>query len=744
MPDSALKVLSVNVNNWSLVPPDVSITFRFSESVEARSAQAGIRFIEKSVRADVWLNEDATEATWKPLTPLIEGEHTLRIEDVTSRDGEKFISPWELHFVVAANEDPGGKYGQILLHRSRTRLRMSERQYSICKLLDPESGTRYEVALDERGETADLDALVLEDQRATFDKYGKIHPVLHLEIERRSDADRLPVGIWIAVEEEITDKSEIDIDPCGNAPEQLLSYRERIRQALEPISRMVQERYEGASSTALTGAPLILAELTPAQIRELAGLENVAGIFLHEREGIDDIRNSMQISGAEDLVNSDGWRATGVRVGVWEDGADSTTQLVIEAQFSTTPVTGTHTRLVTGIIRNTELAYATRFNGQRIYKCYAPQCRIYAANTKDTAALEWAVIDHACRVINQSFHRGSEPSSSDPSLDDILKDYLVVHFPFPTIVQAAGNYWMGDPDGITPPSDEYVDHKGFNSISVGNHDDTASAMDGTSVFRNPDTEHGDRELPEICANGTAVTAVGVTTGNSGTSFASPAVAGSVALLQQIDPALASWPEGSRAILFAAAVNVVGRTWARDLQAGVDESDGAGALDVHESARIVQHHTGRDNEGAQRGWDVGTFSPSSFDEAGNWRHVYRIHIPPFGTTTRVKVALAWDVMSSSRWSFGGFFTVWLAATPNDYDLFIYDDAGALVAWSASWDNSYEIAEFNGVPGRTYTVRVSRVRGNEASYYGLAWNIRNQNFFVDPTATALSAYTETPGG
>ena len=48
-------------------------------------------------------------------------------------------------------------------------------------------------------------------------------------------------------------------------------------------------------------------------------------------------------------------------------------------------------------------------------------------------------------------------------------------------------------------------------------------MAGDSVFRNHVLDHGDRELPEMAANGTGVTAVGLT--KSGTSMAAPAAAG---------------------------------------------------------------------------------------------------------------------------------------------------------------------------------------------------------------------------
>ena len=172
------------------------------------------------------------------------------------------------------------------------------------------------------------------------------------------------------------------------------------------------------------------------------------------------------------------------------------------------------------------------------------------------------------------------------SYDDIYKDWLALQWPYPTICQAAGNFWQGDPDNIQPPSDEYVNHKGYNGLTVGNHDDTATAMSGDSVFRNPSSAHGDRELPEIAANGTAVTTVGLTM--SGTSMASPAAAGCAALIQNVDGTLKSWPEGCRAILLAGAKrNIAGNTWWQDVTANVDASDGTGAVDALEAVYITQ-------------------------------------------------------------------------------------------------------------------------------------------------------------
>ena len=147
------------------------------------------------------------------------------------------------------------------------------------------------------------------------------------------------------------------------------------------------------------------------------------------------------------------------------------------------------------------------------------------------------------------------------SFDDILKDWMA----YPTIVGASSNTKVGDRE------EDFVVHKGFNTLSVAS------------------SPHSDRELPEVCANGVGVTALGYTM--SGTSFSAPAVAGTVALLQHADSdgILKSRPEGCRAILLASAgQNVDGSTWWEDVLNGLDAFDGTGALDANAEVKIAQH------------------------------------------------------------------------------------------------------------------------------------------------------------
>jgi hypothetical protein len=730
MAESDVRVASVSVADWTTVPPNVSVTIRFSSPVDARSAQAGIRLLGADAPAEVRLSRDGTEATWTPLSPLPEGDATLLIEDVASRGADETgggrsvgaaVLPRTVPFRVAASEDPSRPYGHVVLHRSTVRLRASDRRYVATKLLDPRTGASREVAIDVRGRPAELAGILERDARAYARRYGKVHPVLDAALDGADEGETVPVAVWLAVDEEPIDKGVLDLDSESGPPAELLEYRDRIATVQGRVARLIRRRFR-AEVSALRSAPVLFAALPPAQVRELARSRDVAILFLHERDGIEDLGDSMEISGAREVVRTQGWTGAGVRVAVWEDAADDLSQLSIQAHFDPArPTTTGHARLVTAIIKNRQPAILVDVFGRPVVaRGYAPECRLYAANSTDTEALEWAVTDRHCRVINQSFHRQSEAASGDRSFDDVLKDYLALHYPFPTIVQAAGNYWSTDPDMISPPSDEFVNHKGYNSVSVGNHNDAATGMSGDSVFRNPTTAHDDRELPEMCANGTNVSAVGLS--NSGTSFASPAVAGSVALLQQMDETLAWWPEGNRAILLAGARNVVGRSWADGVRAGVDARDGSGALDVEASGQIARSRRRRGNDGDERGWDVGTFEAGEFDGTGRWAHVYRIRVPPgsiFGRRRRVKVALAWnaDVVRINA----GILTAWATVVPADYDLYVYDD-DQLVGWSASWDNSYEIVEFMGEAGKTYTVRIGKASGSAGSYYGIAWIVR----------------------
>jgi hypothetical protein len=536
-------------------------------------------------------------------------------------------------------------------------------------------------------------------------KYGRIHEALFNQLEQAKGADRIPIIVWPKLELPAAPYEKPTHERSLRPPEAELKIgadiRKRSGQMREALGRYKID-LDKADAADEHAVPL-RASATAEQIRALAHNDAVGAIHFDDRSAITDLGNSISIA-RTDRAHLAGFDGTGIRVAVWEDGPSDTTDLSFAARFTASPPASDHARLTSAIIKNVE---------PNMPKGHAPDCSLYSANRAGTDALKWAVNDQHCTVISQSFHRNSEPGGSGLQSDDLLKDWMVLRWPYPTILQAAGNFWLGDADGISPPEDEYVNHKGFNSLAIGNHNDTASAMSGDSVFRNPTSSHGDRELPELAANGTGVSAVGES--KSGTSFAAPATAGVTAVLQDVDGVLCSWPEGCRAILLAAAGrNIQGNTWWQDVASRADARDGSGAVDARAGVTIAQQRSSRNGAATRHGWDVGTISSSVIggDRLATFR--YHIKVPSGLLFPKVKVALAWDsaVTSSGDNPTASTLTV-------DLDLLVRDSHGAQVAAAASWDNSYEVAEFSAKPGETYEIVIRRWSGTDSTWYGVAW-------------------------
>ena len=507
----------------------------------------------------------------------------------------------------------------------------------LMKAVDRKSGAPVTLAYNEAGRPVDAERLLRQVEEKRARKFGKLHESLFARLETAKTKRTVPVAIWL--------QADLSIDPDekrpkGEAPRPSARAVERqksAQSAAQQFARVVEQEHGGRKARADEHAPVVYAELSPEEIRALAKRRDVVGVFLHETEGIEDLTDSIAIANSDE-VHSLGFKGSGIKVAVWENAPDVTTNLSITARFKTSGFsTSEHSRHTHGIVKNIE---ANKPHG------HAPSCSLHSANTKDLDALKWAAKDKGCTVISQSFHRNSEPHSATMSYDDIYKDWLVLQWPYPTILQAAGNFWSTDPDEVDPPSDEYVNHKGYNSLAVGNHDDTAGAMSGDSVFRNPSSSHSDRELPEISANGTSVTTVGLTKG--GTSMASPAAAGCAALLQNVDATLKSWPEGCRAILLASAKrNIAGKTWWQDVIGNVDASDGTGAVDALEGVWVAKQRRSRNaaRDNARLGCRHAAL------ERLRRRPAARLLLQgvigrTFFSPRHVKVALAWDAKIQS--------------------------------------------------------------------------------------------------
>ncbi len=658
--------------------------------------------------------------TWTPVEPLTPGIHVLTVSDIVGSSGKVTAAGGQIPFRVVNTTAPVSATIRIE-HFVRLRIdgtnavRLSpdvvpDKPYvDVFKGTHRKSGAPLELAYDHRGNQVDIDRLRSNLARRRARRFGKVHPTLAALIESKGGRGTLPVAVWLRTPDFVADQERPE-RPTKKAARRFEAEAEELAAHTRDRAAALAELGIEVTRVSHT-APVVFASASVEGIEQLARRRDVVGVFLHDVEGIDDLQDSIDVHRSASVISA-GADGDGVKVAVWENHPTSTAELDIDAQYlSSSFTTSDHAQNVTGIIKNTESGGPDG---------HAPEASIHAANSKSIDALDWAVGDERCRVVNQSFHRTAEATDGVLSFDDIYKDWLALRYPWPLIVHAAGNYFDDDSE-TDPPTDEYVNHKGYNTISVGNHNDDATAMNTSSsvfsVFRNPPTTHGDRELPEIAANGSGVTVTGLT--YTGTSQAAPAVAGIAAQLQSAHASLPTWPEGARAVLLAGARrNVVGGTWWSDVVANNDAGDGSGSANALESHRIAKVRQSKDNAPARRGWNASYLSSSDFDAATRYATFdYNIRVPNLVLGARtVKVALTWT--STIDTEDGGPIDSRLAV---DLDLHVYDTAGSLVAHSSSWDNSYEIAEFVGQRGADYRIRIRRFSGTEPTYHGIAWTV-----------------------
>lgn len=715
-------IRTTNIEPNEIVVGARLITVEYQRAVTTAAAQACVKV--RGQRGICRVANQGRRATWSPVGTLPPGPHVLVITRIPSKGRVPVNDSIEIPFtlVESKSKPPVSVFIESMVRiavgrGSARRVPLSEiprgKYFEIMKARNRKTGAPVALTFNERGQKVDpKKALQVIIQRSL--PAGKVHPDLAAKIKKLRASTRVPVAVWLDFNEKMAESEHLKLKnkPGTRIPKSVARERARMAQSAAKLAATVEAA--GGSNVRLDAlAPVVYADLRGQHIANLQKRPEVKGMFLVRRDGIDDLGDSIAIANSDD-VHALGKKGKGIRVAVWERGPDDTSNLSIAGSFDTsaTAPTSAHSRLTHAIVKNTE---SKKPHG------HAPVCWLYSANSYDRDALTWAIEDAHCTVVSQSFHRHEEQTEGTLSFDDIYKDWLILHWPYPTIVQASGN--------DASPDVEYVNHKGYNSLAIGSHDDDASSMAATSVYRNPDTPHADRELPEICANGTGITAVG-RNNRSGTSFAAPAVAGIAALLQSTNAVLKGWPEGCRAILLAGAKrNVKGDTWWNDVLNDVDAADGSGAVDALESYRITKSRRSRNATATRRGWDVGTLRSSDFNNHRLSRFTYQIKVPSMGFPAirgprRVKVALAWngkittlrDIISwlPFDWPIASNLAV-------DLDLKIYDSNGNQVGYAGSWDNSYEIAEFEGKPGETYTIKIRRWSGTASTWYGIAWTV-----------------------
>ena len=103
----------------------------------------------------------------------------------------------------------------------------------------------------------------------------------------------------------------------------------------------------------------------------------------------------------------------------------------------------------------------------------------------------------------------------------------------------------------------------------------------------------------------------------------------------------------------------------------------------------------------RGWQIGTLRKTDFNSSKYYKKTFKLKIQ-MSKKEKVRIALAWNSVSTlHNILFWKFYTSYLG---HDLDIRVFDSKGVQVAsLHFQYDNSYEVADFTGKAGETYTIK-----------------------------------------
>jgi subtilisin family serine protease len=273
------------------------------------------------------------------------------------------------------------------------------------------------------------------------------------------------------------------------------------------------------------------------------------------------------------------------------------------------------------------------------------------------------------------------------------------------IAKSAGNTG----DRITSPG------RAWNILTIGAYDDKNNTdwrddeMWASSAYVNPCGEPGictgRREKPEVVAVGTNVTALGmndVPRTESGTSLATPQVAGLAALLVERNSSLRFWPEAIRAIIMASAIhNIEGPSIIR-FYLDDDLRDGAGAINAAMADDIAQKRANLTETCYSSCW-WGYSTGTNF--------VQQEHTFYANQGDLIRVAISWWSNADSSENGHSFNRL-----DTDLNLYVLIPPSSYHDISISSENNYEMVEFIALDTGIFTIRVDQYRQeNETSNF-----------------------------
>ncbi len=611
-----------------------------------------------------------------------------------------------------------------VLTETSAMLELTDRNLKMFKVYDRYTDADYAVALDEYNNVVEIDEAIASEKAKKFELFGVANPSLYKKAKSVEPSEKLPVMIKMNVDEEFIDKGDLNNPDISAMVQKRIEYSQvknqargerKFRELLEKVS--INGSSGGTKTKGVIGrdkikvfptnqkikrpgnkqsGPFIFTELPAGMIVKLAKDPNVAFIGSDDDEVVYDyptITEALPIT-RTNWVHGFGYKGSGVKIAVLESGllTQPSSLFNIAAQQTATGIASSHMTSSLGIIGN---SYRGSLTG------YAPEASILMANGGGySGPYTWAKSKNV-NVITMSWHYGNEEINGTLHARDVYFDYAATHYPYPSVFTSAGNQ---------ADSGAYASGKGYNIMGVANvlldgdtnrmNDDISSS----SSWKNPTSSHGDHEVPRLAAPGSRQAVFNTSFG--GTSCATPVAASIATVLMSKNPSLKIWPEAIRAIMMATAnyQNADGTVWAK----WADGKDGSGLVNTYYGYLTAAKRETTPTP-QYRGHDYGTIYASSFTN-GVFNKTWSVKT---GTTrSKIRVAFTWNSKTTSTAS---------SVLDGDLDLRIYNSAGNQVAYSSSFDDSCEFAEFTPSAAGNYMIKIRgfKVPSDFRSYYGVAW-------------------------
>ncbi|HEY7376115.1 MAG TPA: hypothetical protein VIF57_28395, partial [Polyangia bacterium] len=386
-----------------------------------------------------------------------------------------------------------------VVNRSTVILPLTGKTITEAKMWSDSTKSGRLIALDERAATVDAQTLVRAEGAAKIARQGKLRDDVYA-MSLTTSSELLPVWIWVDYKEDPQPRGLLIANPALRASveaKNLASLRAVTSKVTSWLDARGYATYDRGTSN-----PSITADVPISALADLGRLDGVAIVGIKRPGAARGHGNhwfyAVKGSDAQGIIGS----AAGQSFCNGEaKQPHSYAYLSVPSGQVYTPAGST----------DPHATWTTEFIGATTWTRMAPGSGTYVANwaggsASNFDAWQWC-FSQGIGALNRSYtFHGRDLGGLDQI--DMAQDYYVLHWPYPIITISGGQCDDCGPDcfvDCSAQTNKTVEARSYNVLVVGGSDDnsTSSTSDDviwpSSAFGNPQTTHGDFELPNVVA-----------------------------------------------------------------------------------------------------------------------------------------------------------------------------------------------------------------------------------------------------